>query len=255
MKKIITTTIAAGLVASVATASVDVTMDFASAYVFRGVTFNDGFVFQPGIEASGLGLPENYGGIAVGAWANMDLDDYDGNTEGSEFTENDWYFSYSLPSLVDGLDLFVGYCDYTYPYGGGTSDKEANIGAGYEVAGVALGLTYYQGIGGAVNGSSYIEGSVGYGIDFTEELSGEVGARFGFADYEGGESGLNDYDISAAVSYALGEVWSVGASVAYIGQGDDKVLADTVYAADGSIVGDPGYDVSVVGMLSLAASF
>ena len=76
MKKIITTTIAAGLVGSVATAGVDVTMDLASAYVFRGITFNDGVVFQPGIEASGLGLPEAYGAVAVGAWANYDIDDY-----------------------------------------------------------------------------------------------------------------------------------------------------------------------------------
>ena len=55
MKKIIAAAMATGLVATVATAEVGVTMDFASAYVFRGYTFNDGPVIQPGIEASGLG--------------------------------------------------------------------------------------------------------------------------------------------------------------------------------------------------------
>ncbi|HSR87586.1 MAG TPA: hypothetical protein VLL07_01425, partial [Pontiella sp.] len=125
MKKTITTMIAAGLVASVATASVDVTLDLASAYVFRGVTFNDGAVFQPGIEASGLGLPEEYGAVAVGAWANYDIDDYGDTLESSEFSEVDWYLSYSLPTFVEGLDLFVGYTEYTYPAAG--VDEDGNI--------------------------------------------------------------------------------------------------------------------------------
>lgn len=247
MKKIITTTVVAGLIAGAASAEVSTTFDFASAYVYRGVTFNDGFVFQPGIEATGLGVPEEFGSVTVGSWANMDIGDYDDTLATSEFSEIDLYASYSLPTLVEGLDLFIGYCDYTYPYGGETSDKEANIGAGYEIAGVGLGLTYYQGVGGAINGSTYIEFDVGYGIEFTEELSGSVDAGIAFADYEGGESGLNDYDIGASVAYALGEVWSAGLTLTYIGQGDDKVLAEAKY-------GD-GYDVEFVGMLSLGAAF
>lgn len=247
MKKIIATTMAAGLVASAATAGVGVSLDFASAYVFRGYTFNDGFVFQPGIEADGLGLPEAYGAIAVGAWGNMDLDDYDDTLATSEFSEIDMYAAYTLPTIVSNLDISVGYCDYTYPYGGGVSDKEASIGASTEIAGVGLGLTYYMGIGGAINGSAYIEGTAGYGFDLSEDLSASVDASVGFADIDGGESGLNDYSIGGSLSYVLSDVWSAGASLTYIGQGDDDVLAEAKY-------GD-GYDVDVVGMLSLAAAF
>ena len=106
MKKIITTTIAAGMVAAVASAEVSVTTDFASAYVFRGVTLNDGVVIQPGIEASGLGMPEQYGSVAVGAWGNYDLDDYaPAGAVGSSFQETDWYGSFSLPEFVEGLDV------------------------------------------------------------------------------------------------------------------------------------------------------
>ena len=151
MKKIITTTIAAGLIAGAASAEVSSTFDFASAYVFRGVTFNDGLVFQPGLEATGFGLPEAYGSFTMGAWANMDLNDYLPSRPTSNFSEIDLYFSYSLPTFVEGLGLFVGYTDYTYPNLIGSSEKEANIGAGYEVAGVDLGLTAYRGIGGAVH--------------------------------------------------------------------------------------------------------
>lgn len=235
MKKIITTTLAAGLVAA-ASAEVSVSMDFASAYVFRGVTLSDGASFQPGIEASGFGLAEEYGAVSAGAWGSLDLD----GDNSSTFQETDWYASYSLPTYVENLDLFIGYCEYSY--GAGSSDKEANIGAGYEIAGVGLGLTYYQGVGGLIGTSSYLEFAVGYGYDFSEDFSGEVGARFGFADQDGGESGFQDYDLSAALGYVLSEKWSVGASVAYIGQGDEKVLPEA-----------PGlYDVNFVGMIGLA---
>lgn len=245
MKKTIIAVMAAGLVATVASADVGVSLDFASAYVYRGVTFNDGFVFQPGIEASGLGLPEEYGSVAVGAWANMDLDDYGNTLATSEFSEIDMYFGYSLPTVVSNLDLYVGYTDYTYPGASGPSDKEASVGAGYEIAGVGLSLTYYMGIGGGINGSSYIEGTAGYGFDLTEELSASVDASVGFADYDGGESGLNDYSLGGSIGYAITDVWSAGASLTYIGQGDDMVLPDGMYA----------YDVDLVGMVGLSAGF
>ena len=244
MKKIITTTFAAGLMATIASAEVSVTTDFASAYVFRGVTLNDGFVVQPGIEATGLGLPEQYGSVTLGAWGNYDLDDYvPAGAVGSSFQETDWYGSYGLPQFVEGLDLFVGYTEYSY--GAGSSDKEVNVGAGYEVIGIALGLTYYQGVGGNIGTSSYTEFALGYGFDFSETFSGSVDARLGFADQDGGETGFSDYDVGASLAYALNEQWGIGASLTYIGQGDDKVLGD-------SGVASAGYDVDLVGMLSLS---
>jgi uncharacterized protein (TIGR02001 family) len=239
-------TIAAGLAAGMATAGVDVTTDFASAYVFRGYTFNDGAVIQPGIEAAGLGLPEAYGSVSVGAWGNIDVEDpYNGGQQTSQFSEVDWYGSYSLPALVEGLDLFVGYCEYTYPLNGGSADKEVNAGLGYEIAGVGIGATVYHLIGGAFVNDTWYEFSAGYGFDLAEGLALGLAADARFVDSRGGESGFNDYTLGADVSYALTDVWGVGASVTYIGQGDDDVLVD----------GNGNYDVDVVGMLSLAASF
>jgi uncharacterized protein (TIGR02001 family) len=249
MKKIITTTIAAGLVAGVAMAEVSTTFDLASAYVFRGVTLNDGAVFQPGIEASGFGMPEEYGGFAFGAWANYDIDNYNDNQPGSTVTETDWYASYSLPSFVDSLDLFVGYTEYMY--GGGDRDEEINLGASYEIAGVGLGLTLYKGVGGLIGDQLYVEATAGYGMDFTEELSGSVFGSIGFMNYDQAvansvapslEDGFHNYSIGADIGYALSEKWSAGASVTYIGQGDDAVLPEGVF----------GYDADVVGMIGVA---
>lgn len=247
MKKIIITSITAGLVASSALA-VDVTLDLASAYVFRGVTLSDKASFQPGIEASGFGLAEEYGSVAFGAWAAYDLDDSYTGAMSSTFQETDWYVSYGLPTFVDGLDLSIGYCEYSY--GAGSSDEELSFGAGYSIAGVGLGATYYQGVGGAISTSAYFELAAGYDLEVTEDLAVSLGARVGYADPDGGESGFSDYDLSAAVSYPLTDVWSIGASATYIGQIDDDVLGDADKAT-----GTLGYDVDFVGMLSLAASF
>jgi len=251
MKKIITTTLAAGLVASSAMAGASVTTDFASAYVFRGTTFNDGFVIQPGVEADGLGLPEEYGSFAVGAWGNIDVNDpYNGGQQTSQFTETDWYGSYGLPTLVEGLDLSIGYTEYTYPLAGGSADKEVSAGAGFDLDGLALGGTVYQLIGGSFVGDTWYEVSAGYSMDASEDLSVGVSADARFLDSRGGKSGFNDYTVGADASYAINDVWGIGASITYIGQGDDAVLAD--YSAATATL---GYDVDVVGMLSVGASF
>ena len=248
MKKLLTTTLAAGLVAGVATAEVSTTFDFASAYVFRGVTYNDGAVFQPGIEASGLGVPEAWGGVTIGAWGNYDIGDYDNTLASSEFSEVDWYLSYSLPTFVEGLDLFAGYTEYTYPGALGGADKEGNVGVGYEVIGIGLGYTLYFNVG---SGEKYYynEFVASYGYDFTEELAASVygSAAYLTSDAPGQKDGFADGSLGADVSYALNDVWGIGASVTYIAQLDDEVLADGKYGT--------GYDVDLVGMLSLGASF
>jgi len=250
MKKIIAATMAAGLVAGSVLAGSSASLDFASAYVFRGATLNDGFVMQPGIEVDGFGLAENYGSVALGTWGNYDIDDYGGSLTGSEFSEIDWYLTYGLPTLVDGLDLSIGYTEYAY---GGSSDNEINLGAGTAVAGVGIGASINVMVGGFYVGQIYADLSAEYTFELSEDL--EVGATASIAyllqgdnpSELGAEDGLNDGTLGISATYALSDVWSVGLSGTYIAQLDDKVLVDV---EDGG-----SYDTSLVGMLSLAASF
>lgn len=155
------------MIAGTAVAEVSTTFDFASAYVFRGVTYNDGPVFQPGIEAAGLGMPEAYGAL----------------------------FNRRLH--------------------GGTADKEGNIGAGYEIVGIGLGYTAYFNVGSGGK-DIYNEFTLGYGKDLAEGLALGLGASAAYVAADEGDSGFADGSLSADISYALGEVWSVGASITYI---------------------------------------
>ena len=169
----------AGMVAmvltSAATAEVSVGFDFKSAYVSEGTTFNDGPVLQTWIEAYGLGLPEQYGSVVLGAWGNYDFNDYLDVAVANSFQETDWYASYYLPELVKNLDLFVGYIEYTY--GAGAYDKEFNLGAGYGICDLDLGLTYYQGVGGFIDTDVYVKLAAGYGIELSEDLRAVGGWR------------------------------------------------------------------------------
>jgi len=244
MKKMMTAMVAVALLvapAAFAAAEVSVTLDAASAYVFRGVTFNDGPVLQPGLEVA---LPS---GLVLGAWGNIDIDDYDGSLVENQFSEIDIYGSYALP--VELLDVSIGYTEYTYPGAEGDADREVGVSFGTALEMVELGLGIYYGLDGGIEKSLYVELSAGTSLELAEGVGLDLGATVGYADPDEGESGFADYSVSAGLGYGV-----VGASVAYIGQIDDEVLADVVMPTE-EIEFSNGYDVEVVGMLSLALAY
>ncbi|MCK4563116.1 MAG: hypothetical protein KAU94_00420 [Verrucomicrobia bacterium] len=247
MKDMIIKAVVAGMITVVAgtvAAETSVTMDFASAYVFRGYTLNDEAVFQPGIEASGLGLPEGIGTFTVGAWGNYDIGDYGGEITPNQFSEIDFYASYAAP--IEVVDLSVGVTDYTFPFADSAEDVELFAGIGYELAGVGLAATVYRGVSGDIlGGVTTVEFGVEYGIDFTEGFSGSIAADARWVDGTSNGSGWNDGTISVGIDYALNEAWSVYASATYIAQLDDAILMD----------GSGGYDVDVLGMIGVGSSF
>lgn len=212
-------------------AEASLSLDVASAYVFRGATFNDGVVLQPGLEVGGLG------GLSVGVWGNLDLDDYDGAVMDNEFQEVDLYGSYALPCKI--MDLSIGYCEYLYPSGGGAADREVSVSAGKSAGPVDLGVGVFYGVDGGIEKSLYVEASAGSSMELGA-IALDLGATVGYADPDSGESGFSNYTVSAGLGYG-----PVGASVIYIGQIDDDVLPD----------GPGAYDVEVVGVLSAAVDF
>jgi uncharacterized protein (TIGR02001 family) len=212
--------------AGMAMADARVTLDVASANVFRGATLNDGLVVQPGLEVA-------LHGLTLGAWGNLDLDDYDGTVEKNQFGEIDLYASYAIP--VDVATLSVGYIEYTYP---GTevveADREVNVGVGLDVL-LSPHVTVSYGVDGSVDKSWHVGAGIGHSIGLAEGFGLDLGATVAWVDPDEGKSGFADYTVTAGLSHGI-----FAASVTYIGQIDDKVLPDDVY------------DVEVVGKLSLA---
>ncbi len=230
MKRFMTAVVAAAaLVASTGRGLADaaVTLDVASAYVFRGVTFNDGLVVQPGLEVALYG-------VTFGAWGNLDIDDYDGTLEDGQFSEVDWYLAYGIP--VGPVEIGLGYTEYTYPGAEGEADREVSLGVAADLP-LAPELTFYYGVDGGIDKSWYVEAGIGHSFELADGVALDLGATIGYLNPDEGKSGFSDYSVSAGISYGV-----LGASVTYIGQIDDKVLPD----------GPGSYDVKVVGMLSLA---
>jgi hypothetical protein len=232
MKKSAVTMLTAALVAAAAAPAVraaeaTVGVDVSSAYVFRGVTFNDGFVAQPYLEVSGLP-------IDLGVWGNFDIDDYDGAVDDGQFSEIDIYAAYALP--VEEVDISLGYTEYTYPQGA-EADREISLSFGLDLP-LAPALGVYYGLDGGIDGNIYVDASVGHEMELAEGVGLSLGALIAYLEPDEGESGFHQYELSAALSYDI-----VSLGVTYYGQVDDDVLTDDAY------------DVEVVGTLGVSHSF
>lgn len=250
-KRVIMMMFAALAAGTVRAADVSASADFASAYIFRGVTLNDGLVFQPGAKISGFPIPEEYGSVAVGTWANYDLSDAGGRLNKNEFSEIDYYLSYTLPVKV--VDLSATYTEYTYPNSGGTeADKEIALSVGKAIGETGLypSITANYGLGGVVEDNWYIQGGLDYTKALTDALTLSSGVKVAYVISETGEDGFNDATAKLGLSYALTENWAINGSLNYVAQLDDDVLMDADYGA-----GTLGYDKDFFATIGLSCSF
>ena len=217
-------------------------VDIGSAYVYRGVTVIDELVVQPSLELHGFGMPEQYGVIAVGVWGSMAPFNDDPGLDYDTMFETDWYINYALPQLAEDLDLYLQYTIYQYDVvAGGLNEKEISLGAGYALGDFALGGSanfmvddrnpftenqIYVDLFGeyALEINEASEVTFGGLISLIKQGDGNAGAIGGNLD-----DGFNHYELEAAYSYALSEIWSLGASLAYIGQFSSDVLPNSAY--------------------------
>lgn len=222
-------------------ADVSAGVDFATAYVFRGVTLNNGAVMQPGAEISGFPVDEKFGSFAAGIWANYDINAID--SEGSDVSEIDYYLSYSLP--LEQVDVSLTYLEYTYPEAGGNSDKEISLSLGTALGtnGLYTSVSFNYGVGGAIEGELYVQGGLDYEVALTESLSATAGVTVGYLQDDDGPSGFNDATASVGLGYALNDTWSLGGGLTYVAQLDDEVLTDAEY------------DVNVLATFGVSCSF
>jgi hypothetical protein len=241
MKKFIIGMVSAGLLTTGVFAEANLTVDMATAYVFRGTTLVDDLVIMPGMELSGFGMDEKYGMFTLGALGyNAPFNDDTPVAKDTMF-KTDWYLNYALPQLVENMDLYIQMITYQYsgslPAG---NETELNLGIGYQLAGFYLGGSanfMVDDKNPLTEDQKYFDFFADYLFELNEKSAVTVGALIGIMFQGDGNSaaplnlddGFNQFELDAAYTYALGEMWSLGASIAYIGQLDSNVLSDAAY--------------------------
>lgn len=208
-------------------------VDVNSAYVWRGITFNDGLVIQPSLDVT-------KGGFNINVWGNVDIDDYNDTLDDGEFSEVDLTLSYS--HSINTIDLSAGLIEYLFPNGGqGTAEVFAS-GTVNLPAGFSFGLNINYDIDEVDD--YYISAGPGYSYSINDKTSIDASVVAGYAGKDmsaGSESGFHDITASISGSYAMTEAIGIGANLYYTDTLDKDVL--------------PEQDVDVYGGISLTYNF
>ena len=239
MKRLFSMTALAALIAGstapqAMAATATAALDANSAYVWRGMTFNDGFVLQPSMDVS-------HNGFAFNVWGNYDLDDYDDTVETNRFSEIDLTGSYAFK--LGKVDASVGVIHYLFPEASDDADSnttEVFAGLSYDLgAGFAISTKVYYDFDAVED--FYISAGLGYSYSINDKttlgLSGLIsyagedfaeGYAGDFADnYAGGiDSGFYNYLLTASVKYMVTDAFGIGANINFTESMDNDVLID-----------------------------
>ncbi len=224
-----------------AAGNADITADARSAYVWRGITLNDGPVLQPSVD---LSVP---GGFGVNFWGNFDLDDYAGAFQKHEFSEVDVTVSYEFQP-ISWMQCGIGWIEYLFPHTGDTNGAAAGTREIYfevnslEMNGLTATFTVYVDVDEVQD--VYAMFAIEYARQLSENCMGTVGASAGYAGKDmaaGGTSGLHDYNITAGATWNLTEAFEASAVLTYTDTLDTDVL--------------PHQDVNLHGGASLSYAF
>ena len=209
-------------------ADVTAAVDLNSAYIWRGITLNDGLVAQPSLDVTS-------GGFGLNVWANYDLDDYNDTLEKYQFSEVDLTMSYT--HSLGPVDLTGGIIEYLYPtteVGGAEATQEVFLGLSCEplekLEGFSVGVTGYYDYDQVDD--FYVSPYVGYSLDFCEGFSMDMGASCGIVgeDYSkkvsgGTDAGFNEYTLTLGTGYSM-DAYTFSAHLGYTDAIDNDVYPD-----------------------------
>ena len=201
----------------------EVTADFYSKYIWRGMNLDDDYAFQPGFSAT-------YGSFTTGIWGNLEMTDINGQS--GEFTEWDFYIDYTtdIPG-IEGVSFSAGVIQYHFPSVVGDT-KEVYWGFGFDLP-LSPSVTVYHDID--VIDGTYVSVGAGHSIEELTSVCGvpvglELGVSYGWgdSDYNKGywsvdESKSNDIVLSLALPMDLGNGWSFMPSFNYAMLLDDTI--------------------------------
>ena len=216
--------------AAEATASVELL----SAYVYHGVTYNDGIVAQPNLDVSS-------GNVGFNIFANYDIDDYDGALQGGEFSEVD--LSVYCFGTIAGMDCSLTYSEYLYPHVG-DGDGSPLPGNREVIATLQKGLSESLSVKLDVRyeldeiKDYYTALKLIYGASLTDAISLSMSGLVAYVGKHtsmGGNEGFNEYTLSLGTTYSVSEALDVSATIYHSASLDEDVLPDQDVETFGSI--------------------
>lgn len=217
-----------------ATPSLFVSTELNSAYVYHGITYNNGAVFQPLVVVS-------VGDVGFYMWGNVDIGDYHGWLKPYEFSETDIGLSYSFSCPQWKTKGSFVFAQYLYPQITDSSTGKALEGTrelilkleqpvldGTRLAGLSLRSELYYDIQ-QVN-DIYARMGLKYTDDIIKDkMMLEMNAVAGYSGRRiapGLKSGMHDYEVSVAVSYKINSACSIGLKAGYTDTLDRDVLPE-----------------------------
>lgn len=237
--------------------SSETSLDFLSAYVWRGQICCDEPVWQPS-ETLSLNM-KDYGSLNANVWGSFYVNDNKKPRQYAGLHEVDLAASYT--KSFDALDLDLGHVWYTFPHQakqGVHTTSEFYAGTAYNndyITPSAYIYWDYSDNGGNDTDAVYAEFMFSHEFELTDKLSLELASGFGVADaaymryYSDVNSAeFNDFQSRIGTSYALTDHISVGASLTYYYE-----LSHTVRHSDYDCRDD--YNQILVGGVNLTASF
>lgn len=212
------------------------TVDLYSAYVWRGMILSDKAVMQPGaVVAYDTG---DFGTLAAGAWANMDLDSprSSGTASKSTLSEVDYFASWAKD--IGSFSVEVGYTYYDFSDVPEFNVDELYGKIAYNNDFVTPYMKHYWGI--TETESMYYTFGLTRSFEITDKLSAGFDAVIGIGSPEyvryyfppAQDGTLTDATAKIFASYALTDNLSIGATLAVSGLLDGCVVdaADDYYA-------------------------
>ena len=190
----------------------ELTLDYASKYVWHGLNLvNDG-VFQPEIALS-------RGGLSLSFWGNLETTNSNrpryGRDSAGHLTEVDTSLSYSGARGATGWSL--GVIDYQYPRTGYPRYREWVVGVSRDVPWGGASLEVHTNLGDLTGtyATLGLTGSVPTRLGHTQAI--DLGFELTYGDvrcnrflYDYDAPAFTDAHLSAGMTFACGPAWSLG---------------------------------------------
>lgn len=213
----------------------DYSLDLLSAYVWRGIAFTDGLVFQPSWTSA------HDSGFSINLWGNLDIDNVNGL--GGDFQEIDITLSYAFPS-DSNFSAEVGLIEYLFPNEVGPGTRELYVSLGWDVT-AQPGISIYYDIDEVEDWYANFSLGHSHALDDASSLDfalgiGAAGDEFAVINGGGivGQAGDGLFDLLATVGYSRASEtgWGFTVLVAYVDSLDTDQLVDQsvdIYGAIG----------------------